>query len=500
MDDRTRRPGVALASVLTALIAWAGPARHAAAQSGEPVDPYAAPAPRPEKQPGQNSGRAPDPDADAAELSQPDDDLDDQVAQALYRRGVLLYRRGDAAAAKQLFIESLERSPRGRSSEEAARMLRQANRRLGVKDLDDGRPGTPSHDAVLDPYGAAGGGPPPAADEGPLDPYGAPREPAPAEAIAPPEPAAPIDRAEPARGSALGRRAVIAWSGAVGLIAGLAVAGPEDDAGDTSDGAVLAGLIGAAGGVGLSWWLTERYPVSAGQSAAIATGATWGAASAGLIGDAATGTDSQANDVWKYVAAGGLVGLGGGVLYGRAVDPSVEDMAMVDSLSVVGAGLGLCIAAGMEPPESEAFSLNALFGGAAGLAAGLILAPRVDLSMRRTLFLDLGAIAGAAAVWGLVYPLMKDDTTRDDEQIAGWLSTATLAGGVGAAWYFTRHMEAGPSPSLARRRSAAPPALARRDADGDWQLGLPLVRPFQSRALAPGAGTALGVDLLSGRF
>jgi hypothetical protein len=252
--------------------------------------------------------------------------------------------------------------------------------------------------------------------------------------------------------------------------------------------------------VGLSWWLTERYPVSAGQSAAIATGATWGAASAGLIGDAATGTDSDSNDVWKYVAVGGLVGLGGGVLYGRAVDPTVQDMVLVDSLSVLGAGMGLCIAAGMEPPESEAFSLNALFGGAAGLAAGLLLAPRAELSVRRTLLLDLGAMAGAAAVWGLVYPLMKDDTTRDDEQIAGWLSTVTLAGGFGATWYFTRNMEAGPRSSLTRRRSSAPPALARRDADGAWELGLPLVRPFQSRALAPRAGTALGVDLLSGRF
>lgn len=493
---------MALAWTLTALVAWAGQAPSAAAQSGEPVDPYAAPAapaPPPEKQPGQESSSAPDPDADAAELGAPDDDLDDRVAQALYRRGVLLYRRGDAAAAKQLFIESLERSPRGRSSAEAARMLRQSNRRLGLKDLDDGRPGTPSHDAVLDPYGAAGGGPPPATDGGPLDPYGAPPPSAPPAPVATLEPAASVDRAAPARGSALGRRLVIGWSGAVGLVAGLAVAGPENDAGETSDGAALAGLLGAAGGVGLSWWLTDRYPVSAGQSAAIATGATWGAASAGLLGDAATGTDSDPNDVWKYVAVGGLVGLGGGMLYGRAVDPTVEDMALIDSLSVLGAGAGLCIAAGMEPPESEAFSLNALFGGAAGLAAGLLMAPRVELSTRRTLLLDLGAMAGAAAVWGLVYPLMKDDTTRDDEQIAGWLSTATLAGGFGATWYLTRNMEAGPRSSLARR-SSAPPALARRDADGGWQLGLPLVRPFQSRALAPRAGTALGVDVLAGRF
>ncbi|HTE51717.1 MAG TPA: hypothetical protein VK698_12775 [Kofleriaceae bacterium] len=511
MDRSIRRAGAALAAALTCALqagtAGAQPpagASPGAAQPGpdeQPVDPYAPSTSGPENQP------SPDPGLEQGEPpGPPDDDIDDQVAQALYRRGVQLYRRGSTAGAKMLFVESLERSPRGRSSGEALRMLRAANRRLGIADRDDGRPGTPSHENLLDPYGAGGAGAPASPDEAPLDPYGAaPASPAPA---TPPlaEPAGPPDRPEPDHGSALGRRAVIAWSGAVGLIAGLAIAGPEDDTGETADGAVVAGVVGAAGGIGLSYWLTGRTPLTAGQSAAITSGATWGAASAGLIGDAATGTDSVSNDVWKYVAAGGLVGLGGGLLYARAAEPSVEDMALTDSLSVIGAGAGLCIAAGMEPPESEAFSLNALFGSAAGLAAGLLLAPRVEVSLRRTVFLDLGAAAGAALVWGLIYPLTADDTTRNDEQLAGWLSTATLAGGFGAAWYFTRGMDReGPSGSLSagrtRRGPPPPPALARRDADGVWGLGVPFVRPMHSRALAPpGGGAALGIDLVSGRF
>jgi hypothetical protein len=484
-------------------------ARGAAAQppppgsqpgSDQPVDPYAAPpadereAPRgpgsvaPENEAGPNSGLG------------DEDDVDAEVAQALYRRGVALYRRGAAAEAKMLFIESLERSPRGRVSADALRMLRAANRRLGIANLDHGRPSAQGQEGVLDPY--AGGGGAPAPSEAPLDPYGAAPTPEPPDAMAPVEPVGPDDRAEPEQGSAMGRRAVIGWSGAVGLVAGLALGGPEDDSGELADAAIVAGLVGAAGGVGLSYWLTRRVPLTVGQSAAIASAATWGATQGGLLADATTGTDSEANDVWKYVAAGGLIGLGGGVVYARMGDPSEQDIALTNSLALMGTGLGLSIAAGMEVAESEAFSLNALFGSTAGLAAGLLLSPRVEVSLRRSLLLDLGAAAGAAAGWAVLYPLIYDDTTRDDEQVVGWVSTATLTGGVIAMWYLTRNMDAASSGQLAapRRGPPAPPGLARLEADGDWHLGVPFLRPLRSPALAPAGETALGIDLVSGRF
>ncbi len=502
-------PSSSLPSVAIAALAMLA-ARGAAAQpppqprGDQPVDPYAAPPadkpeaepprgpepPEPESEPGPNSGLG------------DEDDVDDQVAQALYRRGVALYRRGAAAEAKTLFIESLERSPKGRVSADALRMLRAANRRLGISDLDHGRPSAQGGEGVLDPY--AGGGGAPAPSEAPLDPYGAAPTPEPPEATMPVEPAGPPDRPEPELGSPMGRRAVIGWSGAVGLVAGLALGGPEDDSGELADAAVVAGLVGAAGGVGLSYWLTRRVPLTVGQSAAIASAATWGATQGGLLADATTGTDSEANDVWKYVAAGGLVGLGGGVLYARMGDPSEQDVALTNSLALMGTGLGLSIAAGMEVAESEAFSLNALFGSTAGLAAGLLLSPRVELSLRRSLLLDLGAAAGAAAGWAVLYPLIYDDTTRNDEQVVGWVSTATLTGGVIAMWYLTRNMDAPRSGSLTaapRRGPPAPPGLARLEADGDWHLGVPFLRPLRNPALAPAGGeTALGIDLVSGRF
>jgi hypothetical protein len=481
------------------------PAGSPPQRGDQPVDPYAEPAaPAPEPGPDPEPEGAPPPSVDAG------DDIDDQVAQGLYRRGVELYKRGAAADAKRLFIESLERSPRGRVSGEALRMLRAANRRLGIANQDDGRPSARNQETVLDPYGGAATGGGATSDEGPLDPYGesTPEPPAPAAGAGeggmnlgvPPEPPSQTE------GSVFGRSVVMAWSGAVGLVAGLALAGPEDDFGDISDGAVIAGAVGAAGGVGLSYWLTRRWPPTRGESTAIASGASWGGAIAGLLGDATTGTDTEANQAWKYVAAGGLVGLGGGVLVARMASPSEGDVAVTNSLAAYGAALGLGIAAGMDPPESEAYSLNALFGATAGIAAGVLLSPRLEVSRRRTLFLDIGAAAGAAASWGLLYPLMSDDTTHNDEQVAGWVSTVTLSGGVVLAWYLTRDMDERAEPlaersSRRRRGLPAAPALARRDSEGEWKLGVPFLRPLHSAALAPpGRHSALGIDLLSGRF
>jgi hypothetical protein len=526
MVSRDLRAGarVVATSLAALLLAALGPGRALAQpppasvpKSEQPVDPYAQPAPEPA--PRQEPPAAAEPPAageqPAAGEPEPgsepgpksslgaDDDVDDQVAQALYRRGVALYRRGATADARTMFIESLERSPKGTVSGEALRMLRAANRRLGIANADAGRPSAQG-EGVIDPY--AGGAQPPAT-EAPLDPYGgATPTPSPPSRPAEVDTGAPPEEPEAEQGSVMGRRAVIAWSGAVGLVAGMAVAGPQNDSGDVSDGAIIGGLVGAAGGVGLSYWLTRRVPLSLGQSAAIASAATWGGTWGGLLGDAATGTDSAPNDVWKYVAAGGLVGLGGGAAYAVMAKPSEEDVALTNSLAIFGAGAGVSIAAGMEVPESEAFALNALFGSTAGIAAGLLLAPRVEISLRRTLLLDAGAAAGAAASWGILYPLIADGTTRNDEQIAGWVATATMTGGVVVTWLLTRGMDervSGPLAARASRRRALPPppALARRDADGSWQLGVPFLRPLVSRDLAPPAhATALGVDLLSGRF
>ena len=513
--------------LLAALVAATTPA--VARAQDAPVDPYAEPekeapketpkekpAPPPEKAPPAKAPAEPPKDQPVDPYGEPEappppldpaDDIDDQVAQALYARGQELLQRGDAASAKQLFVESLERSPKGTRSADALRYLRVANKKLGLKNLDDGRPGAPA-----DPDGDGKAG------EQPLDPY---------DQEGGGVGGAEIDR--PAGPSAVGRRIVMAFSAGAGLIAGLAVAGPEetstDDFGETTTrvpaGAVLAGVLGAAAGFGTAWWLTDRYPVTTGQSVAIASGATWGTIDLALFGDAVTGADSDSNDVWKFAAAGGLLGLGAGTWYAARLDPGEEELVFVNSLGAMGAGAGLLVGVGIQPPEREAYSINALVGSLGGLGIGVALADSARLSSRRMLFLDLGAAAGAAVPWVLLYPLIKDDESENDEQAAGWLSALTLGGGAITAWFLTRGMDDEVAADGEAALDAPPPALVVRRADGRWDLAAPLPRPLVAPALAPPSGIApppersppgsetrsrgmtpwaLGADLVSGRF
>jgi len=441
-------------------------AKPAAPPSDQPVDPYA-----------DQPAEAPPPPVDPA------DDIDDQVAEALYARGQQLLSRGDAADAKQLFIESLERSPKGSRSSDAIRYLRVANKKLGLP-RDDGRPGAPvtppAIEQPMDPYGGGGGGGGGQGGAQDRDQVG-------------PSPA--------------GRRIVMAWSAAAGLIAGLAVAGPTSETtnelGETSTevsgGAVLAGLLGAGAGFAGSWWLTDRYPVTTGQSIAIASGGTWGVTELALFGDAVTGTDSDANDVWKFAAVGGLAGLGAGTWYAAEFAPTEDEMTFVNSLGAIGAGGGLLVGVGIQPPETEAYSINALVGSLGGLGVGLALSDSVQVSSRRMLYIDLAGVAGAAVPWLLLYPLIKDGESENDEQAAGWLSALTLGGGAIAGWYLTRGLDDEGGAQARAARDAAPPALVTRDGTGRWGVGLPLPRLMSATAHGP-SRTALGADLLSGRF
>ena len=108
------------------------------------------------------------------------------------------------------------------------------------------------------------------------------------------------------------------------------------------------------------------------------------------------------------------------------------------------------------------------------------------MSRQRTLWLDLGAAAGVAAGWALVYPLLADGGTDKDEQLVGLLSTVLLGGGVTAAWLLTRDM--GPS-------SPGETSAAVGWSDGELSFALPIPR-FRRRL----EGFDLLVPLVAGRL
>ena len=433
-------------------------------------------------------------EGDAA-VADPQAEIDDAVAAALYERGRSLFGSGDWNNAKLMFIESLERSPTGAVADNALAMLRSANEKMGVA-LDDGAPHSgDGGDEPLDPYADGGDDPiDPYADGGdePIDPYADdPIGPGP-DVIAPGE-----DDKLTATDIRKARRTLYLWGGVVGFTAGLAIAGPTDEFDNIGGGALLAGIVGGAAGVGAAYYLTRDREVSRGQANGIGLAGVWGATTFGLLADVFTGTtDTTTNQIYKGVALGGLVGTGAGVLYAKRVDPSVGDVAVTNSLMMYGTAGGLLLGVAMDPAESEAYSLNAVFGAVAGLGVGLWASSKIETSSKRMLRVDLGAVAGAAIPWVLLYPLVSDGDSNNDEQAIGFLSTATLAGGAILAYYLTRNMDAKDAAKTASMPAMS--GLINRDENGQWGVGAPALRPVTNDGGTTSVGMTVGV--LGGRW
>lgn len=423
-------------------------------------------------------------------------EIDDAVAKALLERGKVLYADGDHADAKKMFIESLERSPDGPSSNDALAMLHSANERLGLEDLDHGNPiGKPvgsGADEPTDPYANGGGDnlADPYANngntgEGPVDPYGT------GGGATPPR----KDLTDPG----IARRRVTLWSSAYGLLAGLAAAGPTDDQGTTRGAAILVGLLGAGAFGGASWYWLGKHDLTPGQGQAFISGGTWGAYTFALLGDAVTGIGTTStNEGFKSAAIGGVVGAVGGAVYAAKAEPTEGDVSLINSMGMYGSGAGLLLGVVMQPPKGEAYSINGAVGAFAGLGAGMLMARKYDVSRGRMLRIDLGAAAGVAATWALFYPLVADNSTNNDEQAAGVISIGAMGLGAYLAWRWTRGMDDKGEPLGARPVASS---VVQRTADGHWLLGAPLPRPMENPALAPTTGAfTLGLDLASGRF
>ena len=429
----------------------------------------------------------PDEEAEPEALPLDDQPIEVMVAAALLARGQVLFDSGDFANAKKLFIESLEKNGKGAGAERALTMLRSANEKLGIADLNDGRPSSDVEKPV-DPYGEKPVDPY-AEDEKPLDPYGDA------------SPVADIPTLdEPNRQTS---RGLMAWGAGYGFSLGMAIGGPVDsDTDEVKGGALVLGLVGVGTGIAGGYFASRRYPLSRGQVAAIASAGNWGMWNLGMLGDVFTGEGTSANQVYKFVAAGGALGAGAGIYYAKVAKPSEGDVAMTNSLGAYGTTAGLMVAVMMSPPRADAYSLNAVIGSLGGLGVGLYLNDRFEMSRGRTLRIDLGATAGVATTWALLYPLIKDDGTNNDEQFAGFFSTVTMAGGIGLAYYLTRNYDKKKSDRLLDDGDPYPASagLIRRSGNGRWSLGSPTLRPLADPTLAPPVGFTLGVDVAGGRF
>lgn len=465
----------------------------------------------------------PVPAARAQEAEEPDD-VDEAVAKALFEQGVKLYHAREYADARALFLESLQRSPRGAYAASARQMVERCEERLGIRGGGTGSGSVHTVDeepGLVNPYEP---------DDGePLDPYGDQPVPDETETIQNPYldddpgaatgdrgdivPGAPADNAGlpggdrgPSSESRTARRQLVIFGGLYGLYTAAALqAAAESDGGG---GALLLTLAGTGVGAGAAYYLTRDRELTEGQAMAVMSGAVWGT-SAGLffahVGDdpdLCDGCDAGAEDqpdstYFGASVATGAIGVGAGI-YWATRKPAAGDVAFANSLAGYGLLGGLMLGVTMDPSQSRAYSLNAALGSTAGLVAGILLARKVDVSRRRMAYVDLGVGLGALASWVLVFPPLEG--AENDAEIAGGFSLALMATGGYAAWWLTRKLDRRPAAQAARY--PAPPAVVGLDGDGRWQLGTPILRPMVTPGVAAGGppDLALGVDLVSGWF
>jgi hypothetical protein len=397
------------------------------------------------------------------------------VAEALYRRGVALYESGDYAHAVELLSEALERKPDGRHAGEARELLRKAREKIPSVNA-------PSDDGPLDPYAGK------PAEDHPVDPYGQSKQP-------------PSDDGLAAAELADARRQLLFWGGVLGLNAGLAIIGPEDNRGLVGPGAIIAGLVGAGVGIGLGYAGERFLSLRPGQIGAVTSGGFWSTYTLALFGDVVTGSSTHANDLFRYGAAGAAVGTGAGLFYALKAEPSRDEIAIVNSMGFYATTLGFLLGVAMNPARTEAYSLNAAVGAVAGVTVGVLVAPRIELPRRRSLMIDLGAVAGGALPWILLYPFIAD-SGDGAAQITGALSMVTLAAGAVSAFFLTRGESDGVAEGSQQKMSAYGfvPALLQRSADGGWSVSAPVPRPLWSLQAEQPGSSGVVLDIAAGRF
>ncbi len=406
----------------------------------QPIDPYGAPPPP-------STATPPPPPAQ--------DDVGPAVAAALLDRARALTAMGELDAARQLASEAAAGDPAGPTGA-AARAL--------VDELD----------------GRLGRTPPPVVDV----------PPPPVVEVAPPpvvEPPPVVDQPPPSS-NRRARTAAAVYGALGGAALGLGLAGTDNNTG--------AGVLGGAAVGGLAgFYVARRGAWELPRAHQLGAGVVWGGAAGALFADVVTGTTGTTED--DIAAGAGLGALGGAVVGALAgADPRLTsgDMALVDSLAAWGLIGGLTTAVAIDPPEGEAYSLNAALGIAVGYAVGQVAARRVDISGRRLLRVNAVALLGAA-VPILIWRATDDSTdlTADASsgaQAAGLLATVGLVGGAYLGFRWTRGMDRA---ATAAADPGAPAALIQRGADGRWDAG--------GLALAPvrhGRGAAL--TILGGRW
>jgi hypothetical protein len=237
--------------------------------------------------------------------------------------------------------------------------------------------------------------------------------------------------------------------------------------------------------------LLDKLHWNEGQIRTAGAGTVWGGVVGGLAGDLGKKQGTTARQVLVGASIGATVGGIGGAVIARDNAFTPGDIALVDTFAGIGAVGGLTIGMLMQPVETEAYSLNSIFGVASGVIVGLVAAPQTSTTPRR-----MARVAGMAALGGaapfLLYAGIHDPNKTSDERVVGALSSVGLVAGTGSGFSLTRHLDAGKDIAPHKSDDDAPASLLTLSSSRRWSLGMPAIQPL-SRVLAPQPGAAVSV-------
>ncbi len=414
----------------------------------QPVDPYAAPPPVAVPPPSTWTPAPP--------VTGTDPQLADQIAASLVTRAQELFEAKIYLDAKQLAVEALVKAPNGPSAARAKAIIKASNAALGIIDQ-----------------------PAPSSEVSPT------LRPVPQEVPAP----QPADLGRPSKAAAMTQGALFGAS-LGGMIGTLAMSDHQ------ASGAALFGIPFGVAGAFIAPELARKFDADEAQVLTLGAGNTWGGVIGGMIGatvEGGNGGQVTAAGVFVGSTIGATLGTLGTIGMAKDHQLTAGDTTLIDTFAGVGTLGGLTVGMLMQPPQREAYTLNAALGAAAGIVTGYVAAPLTNTTPRRMVRVAGVALAGGAIPF-LLYAAAHDSAGDWDERLVGGLSTLGLIGGTWLGFYLTREVDVGldVNTKLKADPDDAPAAMLGRSSRGRWALGGVAIQPLDRR-LAPQPGMALSL-------
>ena len=235
---------------------------------------------------------------------------------------------------------------------------------------------------------------------------------------------------------------------------------------DETDGAktVAAGMmIGAPTGLLTSLIATRNARLTRGQSALINFSGYWGTWQ-GLGWTILMNEDDGEKSLIGGAMIGGLSGILATSVLIRKVDPNLGDMGIINYGALWGTWLSL--SAGKVAGLSDGDELLAwtLIGGNIGAAAMVVLSSKIDITLTRAHWINLGGIIGTIVASGIVMIIAESHIS--EEAAFAFLMGGGIAGLI-AGTYTTRHV---PAPEVHKRLSQRDDSAVRHRPPHELQL------------------------------